>query len=109
MIAYVIYSIIFFIGFGAGFGTGYFVFSKSQADFSDISKICKDDKICIQYTACLIANSRESGGQNPRNCDLLVEAINFEAKQNVLQKTYEFCSKQDNTEKALCREYLRPK
>lgn len=97
------------VSFLFGFGSGYLIFDARQADFSSIEKICGGDKICSQYTACLIVNSRETGGQNPRNCDLLVDAINFEARQNVLQKTYEFCAKQDSREAALCREFLRPK
>lgn len=105
----VYYLITAIISLMIGFGGGYFVFKPSQADFSVVLKICKDDRICAQYTACLIVNSRESGGQNPRNCDLLVEAITYEVKQTVLQKTYEYCAKQDYKEAAICREYLRPK
>lgn len=108
--AYVIYSLFALGGAGLGFGAGYVVFDKPQVDLSQAQKICGEDKTCAQYTSCLITNSRESGGQNPRNCDSLLDLINFDGRQRVLMRTFEYCSKQDSRDAAtICREFLRPK
>lgn len=104
------YTIIGIISFLLGVGGGYLIFNDNQADLSEIKNLCKDDKICVQYTACLIVNSRSVSGQNPRNCDIIAEAINYDIKQQILQRTYDYCAKlNDAKEGMICREFMRPK
>lgn len=104
------YALTGLISFFLGVGSGYFVFSGNQADLKPAEKICGSDKTCALYISCLIVNSRESGGQNPRNCDALLEVVNFSERNRILQGAFDYCEKKDGRDAAaLCREYVRPK
>lgn len=103
------YAITALISTIIGFGSGYIVFKCDQVELSEIKGICRDDKICVEYAACIVANSKSNGASNQRNCDVIAEAIGYEYRQQVLQKTYEYCAKQEPKEAIICREYIRPK
>ena len=108
----VYYVLIGLSSFALGTGTGYLLFSDGQADLKRVNQICGGNVLCASYVSCLISNTTLSkSGQNMRNCDLLVEALSYEKRSEILKSSWIFCEEKSSNSStaALCREYVRLK